>query len=416
LAVAWIMRILVLNGGSSSFKCWFSDLSDESLPVKGPQPLWSARVDWSHHSGVAEIHIRRSDGAASDRSMQVDGPVAVLRPVIESLWEGSAKVISARSEIDVVCHRIVHGGPNLRESTPLTPEVRSTIAKQVEFAPAHNRFELEAIRSVDEVVGAGVLQIATFDTGFHSTLEPAAYVYPGPYQWLDQGVRRYGFHGISHRYAAHRAAELLDADSPRLITCHLGNGASLAAVRDGKSVDTTMGFTPIEGLMMGTRCGSIDPGILIYLIRHCGYSAEQLDRILNQESGLLGVSGLSGDMREILEAMQGGNERARLAFDVYTHRLIREVGAMLAVLGGVDAIVFTGGVGENCAPLRARVCDRLRFAGVRLDPAKNAQPTLDTDIAASDSPARVLVIRAEEEWEIARECYHLANALRVPSV
>ena len=380
------MRILVLNGGSSSFKCWFSDLSDESLPVKAPQPLWSARVDWSHHSGVAEIHIRRSDGAASDRSMQVDGPVAVLRPVIESLWEGSAKVVSARSEIDVGCHRIVHGGPNLRESTPLTAEVRSTIAKQVEFAPAHNRFELEAIRSVDEVVGAGVLQIATFDTGFHSTLEPAAYVYPGSYQWLDQGVRRYGFHGISHRYAAHRAAELLDADSPRLITCHLGNGASLAAVRDGKSIDTTMGFTPIEGLMMGTRCGSIDPGILIYLIRHCGYSAEQLDRILNQESGLLGVSGLSGDMREILEAIDGGNERARLAFDVYTHRLIREVGAMLAVLGGVDAMVFTGGVGENCAPLRERIARQLAFLA-----------------------PRILVIHAEEEWEIARECYRIAH-------
>jgi len=410
------MKILVLNGGSSSFKCWFSDLSDEALPVKAPQPLWSARVDWSHHSGVAEIHIRRSDGATNDRSMQVAGPAAVLRPVIESLWEGSAKVIHARSEIDVACHRIVHGGPKLRESTPLTSEVRSAIAKQVEFAPAHNRFELEAIQAVDEVVGPGVLQIATFDTGFHSTLEPAAYVYPGPYQWLDQGVRRYGFHGISHRYAARRAAELLDAHSPRLITCHLGNGASLAAVRDGKSVDTTMGFTPLEGLMMGTRCGSIDPGILIYLIRHCGYSAEQLDQILNQESGLLGISGVSGDMREILEAIQGGNARARLAFDVYMHRLIREVGAMLAVLGGVYALVFTGGVGENCAPVRAQVCDQLRFAGVRLDPAKNAQPKLDQDVAAPDSPVRVLVIRAEEEWEIARECYHLANTLRVPSV
>jgi acetate kinase len=177
-----------------------------------------------------------------------------------------------------------------------------------------------------------------------------------------------------------------------------------------------MGFTPIEGLMMGTRCGSIDPGILIYLIRHCGYSAEQLDHILNQESGLLGVSGLSGDMREILEAMNGGNARARLAFEVYAHRLIREVGAMLAVLGGVDALVFTGGVGENCAPVRARVCDQLQFAGARLDPAKNAQPKLDQDVATSDSQVRVLVIRAEEEWEIARECYHLANTLRVPSV
>ena len=403
------MRILVLNGGSSSFKCWFSELSGEDFPVRAPEPLWSARVDWSHHSGSAEIRIRRSDGAVNDRSMRGDKPVAVLRPVIESLWDGPARVLQSRSEIDVVCHRIVHGGPEYTENAPLTAEVRSAIAKQAEFAPSHNRFELEAIQTVDQVVGTDVLQIAAFDTGFHSTLDPAAYVYSGPYAWLQQGIRRFGFHGISHRYAAHRAAELLDSRALRLITCHLGNGASLAAVRNGKSVDTTMGFTPLEGLMMGTRCGSIDPGILIYLIRHCRYSAEQLDRVLNQESGLLGVSGVSGDMREIVEAMNGGNARARLAFDIYAHRLIRETGAMLAVLGGLDALVFTGGVGENSAPLRARVCEQLRFSGVRLDPAKNLQPKFDQDVAATDSQVHVLVIRAEEEWEIARECYHLAS-------
>ena len=261
---------------------------------------------------------------------------------------------------------------------------------------------------MDRVIGADIPQIAVFDTGFHSTLEPAAYVYPGPYAWLADGVRRYGFHGINHQYCAGRAAEMLgrNPDSLRLIICHLGNGASLAAVRAGKSVDTTMGFTPLEGLMMGTRSGSIDPGILVYLIRHRGYTAEQLDRILNKESGLLGVSGLSGDMRKIEEAMLAGNSRAQLAFDVYTHRLLREIGGMLTVLGGVDALIFTGGVGENSMHLRQAACQRLAFLGLKI---KDAQPDSDQDIASPDSKVRVLVIRANEEWQIAKQCQRLVT-------
>lgn len=247
------MKILVLNGGSSSFKCWFADLSDQELPARAPKPLWTARVDWSRHSGQAQMQIRRSDGAAINRTIEARAPVAVLRPALEALWEGDARVIRSPSDMDVVGHRIVHGGPEHRESAPLTAEVRAAIAKQVEFAPSHNRFELEAVQTVDEVLGTGILQVAGFDTGFHSTLSPAAYVYPGPYQWFEQGVRRFGFHGMSHRYAWRRTSELLGTVPARLITCHLGNGASLAAIRGGKSVDTTMGFTPLEGLMMGTR-------------------------------------------------------------------------------------------------------------------------------------------------------------------
>jgi acetate kinase len=374
------MRVLVINGGSSSFKCRLDDLSDQPLPVAPPKPLWTERVDWDQKTSVAEV----------------------LEPVLKAI-PGS---------LDVVGHRIVHGGPKYRDSTPLTPEVRAAIAKEIEFAPAHNRFELEAVQAVDHVFGSSVLQIAAFDTGFHSTLTPDAYVYPGPYAWLAQGIRRYGFHGINHQYASQRAAEMLRADpaSLRLIVCHLGNGASLAAVRGGKSVDTTMGFTPLEGLMMGTRCGSIDPGILIYLIRHTGSSAEELDEILNRKSGLLGVSGISGDMREIESAIDAGNQRAQLAFDVYTHRLVREVGAMLAVLGGLDVIIFTGGVGENSPWIRERACASLGFLGLKLDAAKNARPAADQDIAASDSNVRVLVIRAQEEWEIARECHRLMTA------
>jgi acetate kinase len=405
------MRILVLNGGSSSFKCWFADLPEGKLPSGPPQPQWSARVEWSRDAGTAAIKIKRSGGATVERKEKAEALVSVLESVLESLWSGAASAIQSPAEIDVVGHRVVHGGPKYRDSIRLTPEVRAAIAREVEFAPVHNRFELEAVETVDRVVGAMVLQIGVFDTGFHKTLRPAAYVYPGPYAWLEQGIRRYGFHGINHQYASRRAAEILERDlrSLKLIVCHLGSGASLAAVREGMSVDTTMGFTPLEGLMMSTRSGSIDPGILVYLIRHCNYTAEQLDRLLNHESGLLGVSGLSGDMREIVRAMDDGNERARLAFDIYVHRLTREIGAMLGVLGGVDAIVFTGGVGENSADIRRIVCERFGFLGLKLDPARNAGAADDQDIAAADSTVRVLMIRAEEEWEIARECRRLAD-------
>ena len=408
------MKILVLNGGSSSFKCWFADVEEGRLLEDPLHPLWTARADWSRHSGQAEIRIAHSDGATVNQSIQAASPVAVLEPVLESLWSGPARVMDSPRAIDAVGHRIVHGGPSYRESTLLTEDVRAAIARQVEFAPAHNRFELEAIEAVDRVVGTAVPQVAVFDTGFHATLEPAAYVYPGPYSWLEEGIRRYGFHGISHQYAAGRAARMLDRDpqSLRLIVCHLGNGASLAAVRGGRSVDTTMGFTPLEGLMMGTRCGSIDPAILIYLIRHRGSSAEQLDEILNRESGLLGVSGLSGDMRAIVEAMNAGHERARLAFEIYVHRLVREIGGMLAVLGGADALVFTGGIGENCAKLREEACAHLAFIGLTLDPAANTHLRPDADIAAAHSRVRVLVIAAQEEWQIAREVAKVAAAGR----
>jgi acetate kinase len=344
------MKILVINGGSSSFKCRLDDLSDAPLPIQPPKPLWKDDFD-------------------------IEGSIAASLTTVLKTVPGP---------VDAVGHRIVHGGGKFRQPTLITPEVRAAIAEEAEVAPAHNRFELEAIQTVEDVLGKNVPQFAVFDAGFHSTLEPAAYVYPGPYDWLAQSIRRYGFHGISHQYASRRAAEILGRDSLRLITCHLGNGASLAAIRDGKSVDTTMGFTPLEGLMMGTRAGSIDPGIIIFLLRHRGYTADELDRILNQESGLLGVSGVSGDMRKILEAIDQGNPRAKLAFDVYAHRLCRGIGSMLGVLGGADALVFTGGIGENCRPLRDIAAKRFEFLN-----------------------AQILVIHAEEDWEIARECHRV---------
>jgi acetate kinase len=385
------VKILVVNGGSSSFKCWFHELA-EPLPAAAPRPVWQKQVPWHGEQALDKV----------------------LAPVFEELWSGASPVVRDPGEIEAVGHRIVHGGA-YRATTRLAPEVRGEIARQAEFAPAHNRFELQAIQAVDRLLGGATPQLAVFDTAFHATLEEAAYVYPVPYGWLGEGVRRYGFHGISYQYAARRAAQMLGAgpaESLRLILCHLGNGCSLAAVRNGRSVDTTMGFTPLEGLMMGSRCGSIDPGILIYLLRHRGWSADQLDQVLNRESGLKGLSGLSGDMREILAAAAEGNQRAQLAFDVYAHYVARAAGAMLAVLGGADALVFTGGVGEHTPALRERVGGQFGFLGLEVDAARNASVRGDSDIATEQSKVRVLVIHAEEEWEIARECYQAVKAGR----
>src|SRR2546430_7249336 len=256
-----------------------------------------------------------------------------------------------------------------------------------------------------------VLQVAVFDTGFHSGLPEAAAVYPGPYEWLRQGIRRYGFHGINHQYCAERAAQLLAKDPAalKLVTCHLGNGCSLAAIQGGRSVETTMGFTPLEGLMMGTRSGSVDPGILTYLLRQNGYTADQLDTMLDNDSGLKGISGVSSDMREIRAAIDQGNTRAQLAFDIYVHRLRSFIGAMLATLGGIDALIFAGGVGEHDASLRASACEAFAFLGLHLDTEKNAQSLADCDIAAADSSVRVLLIQTQEEWSIAKECWPLGH-------
>jgi acetate kinase len=289
--------------------------------------------------------------------------------------------------------------------------VKSGIARVSAFAPLHNRAELEGIEVIEKVLGS-VPQVAVFDTGFHRRMPEAAVVYAGPYQWFESGIHRYGFHGINHQYCAARAAQLLrrDLSSLKLVTCHLGNGCSLAAIQEGHSIDTTMGFTPLEGLMMGTRSGSVDPGILTYLMRQGRHQAQEIDDVLNKESGLLGISGISGDMRKILASIKQGHSRAKLAFDIYVHRLQAGIGAMVAVLGGIDVLVFSAGVGENSAEVRDATCKQLVFLGLKLDDAANAQHPPDGDIAAPDSAVRVLIIRAQEEWAIAKECWHLMRA------
>ncbi|MBC8123813.1 MAG: acetate kinase, partial [Gemmatimonadaceae bacterium] len=324
-------------------------------------------------------------------------------------WSGETQVVSHPLEIGAVGHRVVHGGEQYRESTRITSEVRAEIERLSAFAPLHNPASLEGIEAIEQVLQS-VPQVAVFDTAFHSQLPLAAAVYPGPYEWFTEGIRRYGFHGISHAYCAQRTAAILGRDlgSLRLIICHLGNGCSLAAIRDGRSVDTTMGFTPLEGLMMGSRSGSVDPGLLLYLMRR-GCSVDELEQVLNKSSGLLGISGRSSDMRQILEAIQAGDERAQLAFDLYIHRLRASIGSMLANLGGLDALVFTAGVGENSAAVRAAACTGLEFLGLKLDPQKNASSPVDLDIATADSAIRVLVVRTQEDWAIARECLRLTR-------
>jgi acetate kinase len=399
------MKILVLNSGSSSQKSCLYEIGD-ALPDDPPARLWEATIEWN--GGSAKVGIKNAKGFAQTHQTKVSSRAEAIEHMLDTLWKGEASVVESPSKIDVVGHRVVHGGPQFEDLVVVTAEVKAAIAGVSAFAPLHNRAELEGIETVGKLLGP-VPQVAVFDTGFHKKMPLSAAVYPGPYEWFAAGIRRYGFHGINHKYCARRAAQLLHKKlkSLRLVTCHLGNGCSLAAIRDGRSVDTTMGFTPLEGLMMGTRSGSVDPGILTYLTRQKQLTGEQLDDLLNQHSGLLGISGVSGDMREILDAIKNGNDRAQLALDIYVHRLQSGIGAMIAVLGGIDALIFTAGVGEHSLDVRARTCDNLGYAGLKLDPAKNAQSPADQDISTADSRARILLIRAQEDWEIARDCWNL---------
>jgi acetate kinase len=399
------MKILVLNSGSSSQKSSLYEIG-ETLPDDPPTRLWEGRIEW--HDQIAEVEGKNARGFVQQDQVKVSSRAEAVEHLLGTLWDGETRSVTSRAEIDVVGHRVVHGGPKYEDPVLLAPEVRAEIAKGSAFAPLHNRAELEGMEVIEKLLGP-VPQIAVFDTGFHRRMPQAAAVYPGPYHWFESGIHRYGFHGINHQYCAARAAQLLrrDVDSLKLVSCHLGNGCSLAAIREGHSIDTTMGFTPLEGLMMGTRSGSIDAGILTYLMREGRLHAQEIDDVLNNESGLLGISGISGDMREILASMKQNHPRAKLAFDIYVHRLQAGIGAMVAVLGGVDGLIFTAGVGENSVEVREAACKQLGFLGLKLDDAANTRRSPDRDIATPDSAIRVLIIRAQEDWAIAKECWHL---------
>ncbi|MFN6529396.1 acetate kinase [Nostoc sp. ChiSLP03a] len=402
------MKILVLNAGSSSQKSCLYEIAGETLPTQAPQPLWEGKINWTQDRGVAEIEVKTATGGTLQKSISGDSPQAHLTYMLNTLDRDATKVIDRLSEIDVVGHRIVHGGEDYRDSVVITEDVKKAIADLSNLAPEHNPAAVQGIEAIENIL-KNVTQVAVFDTGFHATLPDAAAIYPGPYQWVEQGIRRYGFHGISHQYCSQRAVQIFGRDvaSERLIICHLGNGCSLAAIKNGRSIDTTMGFTPLDGLMMGSRSGSVDPGILIYLLRYCNYSVEKLDELLNKASGLKGISGVSSDLREVREAMSQGNSRAQLAWDIYVHRLRSGIGAMLASLGGLDALVFTAGVGEHSAEIRQAACEAFGFIGLKIDLEKNQQQPVDEDIATSDSAVRILVIHTQEDWAIAGHCWQI---------
>ncbi|MBW4541195.1 MAG: acetate kinase [Myxacorys chilensis ATA2-1-KO14] len=408
------MKILVLNAGSSSQKSALYDLREDASD-RPLQPLWEAKIDWTHREGVAEIEVKTHSGKIHEERSASDR-IGTLSHLLETLTSGDTQVIQDLSDIEAIGHRVVHGGQDYRESVLITPEVRRAIARLSTFAPSHNPANLEGIEAMEQLLKT-VPQVAVFDTAFHAQLPLSSAVYPIPYSWFEKGIRKYGFHGISHQYCANRAAQLLNQDLKelRLITCHLGNGCSLAAIWEGWSIDTTMGFTPLDGLMMGSRSGSVDPGILIHLMREEQYSPDDLDHLLNKDSGLKGVSGISSDMRQVLAAIGRSKEsaathsQAKLAFEIYVHRLRSGIGSMMASLQGVDTLVFTGGVGENSADVRSQTCEAFRFLGLELDAQRNANHPVDQDIATPASTVRVLVIHTEEDWAIAQETQRIVR-------
>jgi acetate kinase len=371
------MKILVLNSGSSSSKFALYDIQKVEISKPEP-PIWSITYELDANQKQSTIDLRTA------------------------IKEQLATMPIPLSEIDAVGHRIVHGGSEFQNPTLITPNVKQAIKELFPLAPLHNPSNLEGIEIIEELL-PNIPQVAVFDTEFHKTLSEAASTYPGPYSWKNFGIKRYGFHGISYKYCAARCALLLNKDPKKLkiVCCHLGNGASIAAIDGSRSIDTTMGFTPIEGLMMGTRSGSIDPAILLFLQKYHHQSPEELFHALNFSSGLQGISGNSSDMRKIIDLRMQGDSRAMLAFDMYIHSLKRNIGAMTAVLGGLDALVFTAGIGENAAAVRLEACKELKHLGISLDQKRNQTCHPDSVISADDSQVGVVVITTEEDWCIA---------------
>jgi len=402
------MKILVLNSGSSSQKACLYEIG-ERLPDQAPIPLWEGKIEWWGERTA--ITVKNSKGVTFKEELRPFSREQVIRHLLRTTFDGKASVIASAIEVDAVGHRVVHGGPHFEHPVVITDQVREAIESSSAFAPLHIRAELEGMKLVGDLLGS-VTQVAVFDTGFHHQMPPSAAVYPGPYEWFESGIRRYGFHGINHQYCADQAARMLGENLKglKIVSCHLGNGCSVTAIREGRSIDTTMGFTPLEGLMMGTRSGSVDPGIFTYVMRRDRLDAQGIDELLNKKSGLLGVSGFSSDMRDILNSVQQGHQRAKLAFEIYVHRLQAAIGGMAAVLGGMDVLVFTAGVGENSAEVRSAACSGLEFLGLRLNEQANTQSCLDQDISSPESRVRVLVIRAGEDWAIAKECWKLAHS------
>lgn len=391
------MKILVLNNGSSSVKYKLIDSCTKDVLAEGGV----------EKIGLADsfIKFKLADGSKETVTVSMPDHKEAIRQVFKVLTDPEKGVISDLGEIGAVGHRVVHGMEYFNKSVLITPEVIEKVKECYPVAPLHNPANIIGIEAILELL-PGVPQVAVFDTAFHQTMPAKAYMYALPYEdYTKYGIRRYGFHGTSHRYVAQRACEFLGLDPKhsRIITCHIGNGGSITAVLNGESVDTSMGLTPTEGLMMGTRVGDVDPGALVYLMERTGMDAAALSKVINKESGVLGISGISNDMRDIEAGIARGDERARLAMDMYEYRIIKYIGAYTAVLGGVDAIVFTGGVGENQTGTREVVCRQLSYLGITFDAEANKTRGKEIVISGPDSKVKVAVIPTDEELMIAED-------------
>lgn len=385
------MKILSVNRGSSSIKCDLYDFA--KFPKQLALAVWQAELQWKNNFEKPAAVVNKSKKTIKARSA-----------------EEALKQILPDEAPDVIGHRIVHGGGYFAGPVLVNASVKKKIHKVSGLAPLHNPAELEGIELLEKLFPR-IPQVAVFDTAFHHSLPKKAALYPGPYKWYTQGIQRFGFHGISFDYCSTRAAEMVGRNIKKLkmVICHLGSGASLCAVREGKSIDTTMGFTPLEGLMMDTRSGSIDPGIFLHLLKK--QRVETVTEELYHSSGLLGISGESSDMRDILKKSGAGNVRATLALDMYLHRLNSLIGSMAASLQGIDILIFTAGIGENAELVRAKVCENFSFLGVQLDKRKNAlKGEADRDLSAAGSKVKVLLVHTQEAFQIAKECWKIRHA------
>lgn len=391
------MNILVLNCGSSSVKY-------KLIEIKANKVLAEGGIE---KIGLPDAFIKFKFGNEKiQQDLDINDHVGAIKSILDNLTSKEYGCIKDFKEIDAVGHRVVHGGEKFNKSVLINDEVIAKIKECYGIAPLHNPVNMAGIDAINEVLPE-VPQVGVFDTAFHQTMPAKSYMYALPYKYYaEDGVRRYGFHGTSHRYVSQRVCEFLGVEpkGKKIITCHVGNGGSITAVKDGKSVDTSMGLTPTEGLMMGTRCGDVDPGALIFLMDKHNLSSKDMLNMVNKESGLAGVSGVSSDMREITAAAKQGNEKAILSLEMYEQRITKYVGAFAAEMGGVDIIVFTGGVGEHQSSTRANVCKPLRFMGVEIDDAANdANNGDDGIISTPNSAVKVVVIPTDEEYMIAKD-------------
>jgi acetate kinase len=396
------MNIFVVNSGSSSIKYQLF-----KMPVE--KPVCSGLVEriGLDNSVITHKIILDGDEKIITKTIKLSGHEEGLHAVAKLLTDVEIGVIKKPTEIDVVGHRVVHGGETFAATTVITKKVKEKIQNLFALAPLHNPANFLGIE-VAEKIFTKAKQVAVFDTAFHQTIPQKAFMYAIPKSfYTNHHIRAYGFHGTSHKYVSGKAMEYLNKPDAKLITIHLGNGCSMAAVKNGKSVDTSMGFSPLNGLIMGTRSGDIDPSIIFHLINHLGYDPEQVNNLLNKKSGMLGLTGFP-DMRDIGRAVSEGHKDAEMALEIYAYRIKKYIGAYAAVLNGLDAIVFTAGVGENDGNTRRRVCDEMQFLGIHLDEKKNKTPSTATrEINTGDSPVKILVIPTNEELEIAKQCYGL---------